>query len=211
MTPPSVGRGETDLILGRHSGSHAVRDRLLKMGYVLTGEEADRMCARIKELAGASRKEVMDEDLEIILHRDVLGAGGAYKLDCLAMETCAPSPARATVELSIHGRIERGTGSGPEPADALFAALDNATGTAYPLSGYGVETAPEGTGRWAEATLSLSFEGRAVAGRGSHADPMVASAYAYLEAPLPHHIDQGTPLHGGPRKPARPGRKAGGP
>ena len=78
MTPQSVGRGETRLILGRHSGSHAVRDRLLKMGYVLTREEADRVCARIKEFA-ASRKEVMDEDLEAILHRVVLGTGADTK------------------------------------------------------------------------------------------------------------------------------------
>ena len=75
ITPRSVGRGETLLILGRHSGSHAVRDRLLKMGYVVTVEEADRVCARVKEMA-ASRKEIIDEDLETILHREMLALRG---------------------------------------------------------------------------------------------------------------------------------------
>jgi len=69
MTPRSVGRGETRFVLGRHSGVHAVRDRLRKMGHVVTPEEAHRVLSRVKELA-ASKGEVVDEDLEMILHRD---------------------------------------------------------------------------------------------------------------------------------------------
>ncbi len=181
MKPESVGILETQLVLGKHSGRHAVSEHLKKMGYKLTPEQMNKVIVRFKELADV-KKDIFDEDLEAILYEEIFRAKDKYKLVYLNVVSGNVAVPTATMQLQIDQETILDAGFGVGPIDATFAAIRKITKTDYPLDRYAVDAITKGADAMGEATVALKYNGYSVIGRGAHPDVLVASAMAYINA-----------------------------
>ncbi|MBN2437564.1 MAG: 2-isopropylmalate synthase [Deltaproteobacteria bacterium] len=181
MTPQSVGISETHLVLGKHSGRHAISERLREMGYILSKEEIDRVFVRFKELADV-KKDVFDEDLEAIVHEELSRGDEKYRLLYLNVVSGSVAVPTATMQMEVDGKMIQEAGFGVGPVDAIFAAIRKITKTNYPLLKYAVNAVTGGTDAQGEVMVQLKFNGRSAVGRGAHPDVLVASAKAYINA-----------------------------
>jgi 2-isopropylmalate synthase len=181
MTPESVGITGTSIVLGKHSGRHAISKHLRGMGYNLSDEELGRVFYRFKELADV-KKEVFDEDLEAIVHEEVSRGEERYKFLYLNVVSGSVAVPTATMQLEVDGEMVQEAGFGVGPVDAIFAAIRKITNTNYPLLKYAVNAVTGGTDAQGEVMVQLKFDGRSAFGRGAHPDILVASAKAYINA-----------------------------
>ena len=181
MTPRSVGISGTHLVLGKHSGRHAVSEHLKKIGYKLTSGELKKVFVRFKELADV-KKEIFDEDLEAIVYEEVYKIAERYKLVYLNVVSGNVAIPTATMQMEVDGKIIQDAGFGVGPVDATFAAIRKITNTNYHLLKYVVSAITGGTDALGEVMVQLKYDGRSVAGRGAEPDVIVASAKAYINA-----------------------------
>jgi 2-isopropylmalate synthase len=181
MTPQSVGIEESRIVLGKHSGRHAVAERLRTLGYTLTEEEVSRVFARFKELADI-KKDLYDEDLEAILYEVVFRVEDHYKLVYLHVTSGTAAVPAATMQMEVAGRLVQEAGFGVGPVDATFAAIRKITQTDHPLEKYLVHAVTGGTDAQGEVTVQLRYNGRSAVGHSAHPDVLVASAKAYINA-----------------------------
>jgi 2-isopropylmalate synthase len=181
MTPQSVGISETHIVLGKHSGRHAIAERLREMGYNLREEELSRVFFRFKELADV-KKEVFDEDLEAIVYEEISRGEEKYRFLYLNVVSGNATVPTATMQMEVDGEMVQEAGFGVGPVDATFAAIRKITKTNHPLLKYAVNAVTGGTDAQGEATVQLKFNGRSAVGRGAHPDILVASAKAYINA-----------------------------
>ena len=181
MTPQSVGISDTHIVLGKHSGSHAVADRLRALGYALKDEQIQRVFVRFKELADV-KKEVVDEDLESIVYEEASRSEEKYRFVYLNIVSGSQAVPTATMQMEVDGKMIQEAGFGVGPVDAIFTAIRKITKTDYPLLKYAVNAVTGGTDAQGEAMVQLKFNGRSAVGRGAHPDVLVASAKAYINA-----------------------------
>jgi 2-isopropylmalate synthase len=181
MTPQSVGISDTHIVLGKHSGRHAMANRLKEMGYGMSDEEINRIFVRFKELADV-KKEVFDEDLEAIVYEETSRHEEKYRFLYLNVVSGNAAVPTATMQMEVDGQMVQEAGFGVGPVDATFAAIRKITQTNYPLLKYAVTAVTGGTDAQGEATVQLKFNGRSAVGRGAHPDILVASAKAYINA-----------------------------
>ncbi len=181
MKPESVGISEAQMVLGKHSGRHAVSAHLKKMGYKHSQEDLNKVFVRFKELADI-KKEIFDEDLEAILYEEVFRVKDKFKLIYLTVVSGNVAIPTATMQLQIDQEIIQDAGFGVGPVDATFAAIKKITKTDYSLIRYAVDAITKGADAQGEATVHLRYNGSSVVGRGSHNDVLVASAMAYVNA-----------------------------
>jgi 2-isopropylmalate synthase len=181
MTPQSVGISDSHIVLGKHSGRHAIQDRLKKMGYNLNTESINKVFVRFKGLADV-KKEVFDEDLEVIVYEEALGINDKYKLIYLNVVSGNVAIPTATMQMEVNKKIVQDAGFGVGPVDATFSAIRRITQTDYPLMKYAVNAITGGTDAQGEVTVQLKYNGRSVVGRGADPDVIVASAKAYINA-----------------------------
>jgi 2-isopropylmalate synthase len=181
MTPQSVGISDSHLVLGKHSGRHAIVEHLKKMGYNLSKDEVNRVFIRFKELADV-KKEIFDEDLEAIISEEVFRIEDKYKLVYLNVVSGNVAIPTATMQMEIDKEILQDAGFGIGPVDATFAAIRKITKTNYFLQKYAVNAVTGGTDAQGEVAVQLKYDGRTVVGRGAHPDILVASAKAYINA-----------------------------
>ena len=181
MTPQSVGISDTHMVLGKHSGRHAVSEHLKKMGFNLTDGELKKVFVRFKELADA-KKNVFDEDLEAIVYDEVFRAEDKYKLVYLNVVSGNVAIPTATMQMEVDKKIIQDAGFGVGAVDATFDAIRKITGTNYDLLRYAVNAISGGTDAQGEVTVQLRFNGRNIVGHGADLDVIVASARAYINA-----------------------------
>ena len=181
MTPQSVGMPESHIVLGKHSGRHAVTNHLKQLGYDLGHDELNRVFSRFKDLADV-KKDIFDEDLEAILYEEVLRIDEKFKLVYLNVVSGNVAVPTATMQIEVEGRILQDAGFGVGPVDATFDAIRKITKTNYNLMKYTVNAVTGGTDAQGEATVQLKHNGRSVVGHGAHPDVLVASAKAYVNA-----------------------------
>jgi len=181
MTPQSVGISDTHIVLGKHSGSHAVADRLRALGYALEDDQIQRVFVRFKELADV-KKEVFDEDLESIVYEEASRSEEKYRFVYLNIVSGSQAVPTATMQMEVDGKMVQEAGFGVGPVDAIFTAIRKITKTDYPLLKYAVNAVTGGTDAQGEAMVQLKFNGRSAVGRGAHPDVLVASAKAYINA-----------------------------
>ncbi len=181
MTPQSVGISDSNIVLGKHSGRHAVSEHLKKMGFNLTSEELNQVTAKVKELADI-KKEVFDEDLEAIVYELLFRSEDIYKLDYLNVVSGSVAIPTATMRMTIDGEMFQDAGFGIGPVDATFSVIRKITQTNYPLLKYAVNAITGGTDAQGEVTVQLRYNSRSVIGHGAHPDVIVASAKAYINA-----------------------------
>src|SRR5574337_1197511 len=181
MTPESVGLVKTHLVLGKHSGRHAFRDRLKQMGYDLSDEDLNKAFERFKRLAD-QKKEVFDEDLEAIVSDEMQQIHEIYALRSPHAQSGTGMSPSAAVEMQVAGKTVKRTGSGDGPVDAVYRTIAAITGTKSRLDAYLVKGITGGTDALGEVTVKVEEDGKKVAGHGADTDIIVASAKAYVNA-----------------------------
>jgi 2-isopropylmalate synthase len=181
MTPESVGVKKSNIVLGKHSGRHAMREELKKMGYELSDKEINKVFNRFKELAD-KKKNLYEEDLETIVAEIILRAPDKYKLVNLNVISGSFAIPTATVQMEVDNEQIKDVGMGDGPVDAAFKTIAKITGTKSRLLKYSVDSITGGTDAQGEVTVRLEEEGKEIVGRGAHNDIIMASVFAYINA-----------------------------
>ena len=182
MTPESVGLVQSTLVMGKHSGRHAFREKLRNLGYAEIGDNAlQEAFVRFKDLAD-KKKELFDEDIIALVDTEVAGANDRIKFGSLAVSCGSSGPQEASLTLAVDGEQAEARATGNGPVDAAF----NAIKAIYPhearLQLYQVHAVTEGTDAQAEVSVRLEENGRTVNGHSAHIDTIVASVLAYVHA-----------------------------
>lgn len=181
MTPESVGVKKSTIVLGKHSGRHALKDELKKRGYELSEEDLNKVFIRFKELAD-KKKNLYDEDLETIAAEIVLRAPDKYKLINMNVVSGSFAIPTATVQMEVDGEQIKDVGMGDGPVDASFKTIAKITNTKSKLLKYSVDSITGGTDAQGVVTVRLEEDGKEIVGRGAHNDIIMASALAYINA-----------------------------
>jgi 2-isopropylmalate synthase len=182
MDPASIGWPASQLVLGKHSGRHALKQRLQELGYELSEEDLNRTFVRFKELAD-QKKEVSDRDLEALVAEEHRIQSEAWKLDHVQVTCGDHSIATATVRLiDPHGRMITDADTGTGPVDAVYRAINRIIGVPNVLSEFSVKSVTEGIDAIGEVTIRIDHDGQSYIGRGASTDIIVASARAYMNA-----------------------------
>ncbi len=181
MTPQSIGRPSNELVLGKHSGRAAFKDRLAELGYDMSDEDFQNAFKRFKDLADR-KKTIYNEDIESIVADSVTAQQGRFELGNLVIQSGTFATPSATVELLVDGEPRKTGAIGDGPVDAVFKALSELTETKAELLQYQVKAITGGMDAQGEVTVTLTEDGRRVIGHGAHTDVIVASARAYVHA-----------------------------
>jgi 2-isopropylmalate synthase len=181
MRPESIGLIKTNLVLGKHSGRHAFRDRLKQMGYDFSEDDLNKAFERFKHIAD-QKKEVFDEDLEAIVSDEMQQIQEVYVLLHLSAQSGTDIRPTATVEMKVNGQPVKQTGTGDGPVDAVYRTIAAMTGTKSTLDAYLVKGITGGTDALGEVTVKVEEAGKKVAGHGADTDIIIASAKAYVNA-----------------------------
>ena len=182
MDPSAVGQGETQIVLGKHSGRHAFADTLEKMGITIQGDALNAAFARFKELA--DRKiQLTDADLEAIVAEELGGqVGRAFELSSIEFRGSNVGPASSTVVLTRDGEKVEATAEGDGMIDAACQAIKAATGIDGTLTDFNVSSVTGGVDALGDVIIQLESDGVTVSGRGVSTDVVEASARAFLNA-----------------------------
>jgi 2-isopropylmalate synthase len=179
MQPETIGVASNRLVLGKHSGRHAFKKKLLELGYDLSEEDLNRLFVKFKELAD-KRKEILDEDIEVLLAEELLRGPDIYHLEYLNVVSGTVAVPTATVKLKIRGREAQNAGFGVGPIDATFNTIAKMTGTRSKLLRFSVTSMSGGTDAQGEVTVRLQEDGLVALGKGADPDIITASAKAYV-------------------------------
>jgi len=181
MTPESVGIPGNRLVLGKHSGRHAFRERMAELGFELSDEQLEKAFRRFKALAD-KKKEVFDEDMETLIMDEIIKVPRRYRLDYINITSGSQVMPTASVQLDIDGYLARGAEFGDGPVDAAFKAIAKLTGTKSKLLVFSVNAITGGTDAQGEVRVRIEEDGIEATGFGAHTDIIVASAKAYVDA-----------------------------
>ena len=179
MEPGIVGLTSNRLVLGKHSGRHAFRDKLNDLGYDLTKEEIDRLFIKMKELAD-KKKDLLDEDIDALVAEEHLRIPDVYKLDYLNVVSGTVTIPTATVILIIEGEKTQSSGFGVGPIDATFNTIAKMTHTRSNLVRFSVNSITGGMDAQGEVTVRLQEDGLLALGKGTDPDIITAAAKAYI-------------------------------
>lgn len=181
MTPESVGLTKSNLVMGKHSGRAAFKDKLSELGVSLGENQLEDAFVRFKALAD-KKKEVFDEDILALL--DTNAANERYAFASLHLECGTETPQTARLGLMIDGHLRTAKKEGNGPIDAIFRAIKSLVldASEAELKLYQVHAITGGTDAQAEVTVRLERDGKMVTGHGADVDTLVASAKAYVNA-----------------------------
>lgn len=179
MKPETIGLASNKLVMGKHSGRHAFRERLADLGYELPEEDLNRLFKEFKDLAD-KRKEILDEDIEILVAEEILRVPDKYELEYLNVVSGTATVPTATVKLRIDGNEAQGAGFGVGPIDATFNTIAKLTNTGSRLVRFSINAISGGTDAQGEVTVRLQENGLVALGKGANPDIFIASAKAYV-------------------------------
>ncbi|MEO8359022.1 MAG: 2-isopropylmalate synthase [Vicinamibacteria bacterium] len=178
MTPKSVGVGETLLVLGKHSGRHAVEKRLRALGVKLNVDQLDDVTMRVKELADR-KKFVYDDDLLALLDQQGERRPILVRYQTLSGNGVIPT---ATVEIDANGERRTASSVGNGPLDAALKAIDLALGVSLELLDWHTRSVSSGKDAFAEVTVRVRHRDQETVGQAASTDSIEASLKAYLSA-----------------------------
>ncbi len=181
MTPETIGRPPSEIVLGKHSGRHAVEKKLEELGYRLTKEQIDVVFKAVKALAD-KKKHVYLEDLEALVLEEIYRIPDKYKLIYLSAISGNMAIPTATLKMEVDGEERQVSDFGVGPVDAVFNAICRLVGKKPRLLRYSVNAITGGTDAQGEVTVRLQEGEHSAVGRGSDPDIIVASAKAYINA-----------------------------
>ena len=181
MRPEDVGLTESNLVMGKHSGRAALRDKLEQLGFDLADNQLNDVFVRFKDLADR-KKEVYDDDLIALMRVNEDAANDRLKLKSLAVKCGTGGPAEATIVMDIDGTEKTATCTGDGPVDASFKAVRAVHPTDAHLELYQVNAVTEGTDAQATVSVRLEEGGNIATGQSADTDTVVASTKAYIHA-----------------------------
>ncbi len=182
MNPVMVGLSRSNLVLGKHSGRHAFRERLEELGYILSPAELNKAFQSFKALAD-KKKEITDHDLEAIVEEEIRTVDPVYTLDYIHISSGSTVVPTATVGLFRGEDRLQEAACGNGPVDAICKAVDKVTGIECKLTSWEIQAVTSGTDAIGEVTLKITPDGkRFFVGRGISTDILEASTKAYVNA-----------------------------
>jgi len=182
MDPSTVGIPTSSLVLGKHSGRHAFKDRVKQLGFTLTDEQVELAFVKFKALAD-KKKEVFDEDLEALVDEQLEVTASLWELAGLQVTAGRNTVPTATVTLrDSTGETLTDASVGDGPVDAIYSAIQRLTGVKGDIADYRIRAVTKGKEALGEVQIELESDGRKVRGRGLSTDILEASALAYLAA-----------------------------
>ena len=182
MTPESVGRSKTDLVLGKHSGRNAFRAKLLTLGFTLDENDLNAAFERFKDFADRKKKLSDDDLIMIVTSKDGLPVEHVRFIS-LGVKSGSFGPQEAELELEVDGVKKKARAAGKGPVDACFKAMrvlvphDDAV-----LANYELRALTQGSDAKGEVNIKLSEGGHTYAGVGADTDVIVASCRSYIDA-----------------------------
>jgi 2-isopropylmalate synthase len=183
MTPESVGVKTNSIVLGKHSGRHALNKKYEEMGYTLSRPELDKAYKLFTKLAD-QKKEIFEEDLMAILHDGIAQIPERFKLR--AVQATAGTSTLATSLVTLADTETEGsetqTAAGDGPVNAIYEAIDKITGLKGDLIDYTVRSITRGADAVGEVFVHVEFNGVSYTGKAASTDIVDASARAYLNA-----------------------------
>lgn len=184
MTPESVGFPQNKIVLGKHSGRHALSARLKDLGYELDADTVTQLFEEFKVLAD-KKKEVHDEDLEALIYNKTKVEQDHFKLDYVGFSSGNRQIPTATLTLvDKDGNKITDSSTGDGPVDAAFKTVERISGVSGSLKSYKIGAITAGKDAQGEAVISVVFNGSSeqISGRGYSTDVLVASVRAYINA-----------------------------
>jgi 2-isopropylmalate synthase len=181
MTPESIGLSTNKIVLGRHSGRHGLKSRLETLGYKLAADQLDRLYEQFLKIAD-KKKEVLDEDLEVIVENDLYKNGWAFELTYFHISSGNQMVPTATIGLKYEDETKQEAACGDGPVDAAFKAIDRITEMQVKLADYQLRSVTSGKDALGEVTVKILSSGNEIIGRGASTDVIEASIKAYLDA-----------------------------
>ncbi|MCK5374076.1 MAG: 2-isopropylmalate synthase, partial [Alphaproteobacteria bacterium] len=182
MTPESVGCRESKLVMSKHSGRHAFRERLKDLGFDLGDNALNEAFNRFKKLADR-KSEVFEDDLIALVEDQIVSENNIIQFVSMDIRAGTKGPQTAELTLSIEGKEKTEKVEGNGPVDAIFKAVRKIY--LHPdakLELYQVKAVTGGTDAQAEVQVRLEENGKTVMGSGADVDTLVASTKAYVHA-----------------------------
>jgi 2-isopropylmalate synthase len=183
MKPQEVGFTRSELVLGKHSGRHALKERLVSLGYTLTDEQVDKVFADFKVLAD-KKKDIYDADIEaLVIHGQILGEKQQLWA-LLALSTTSGTgtlPAASICLQKSDGARFQEASAGDGPVDAVFKAIEKITGVTVRLRDYQIASVSTGEDAQGEVTLEVEHDTGVYRGRALSTDIIEGSARAFLD------------------------------
>ena len=181
MTPESVGLSASKIVLGKHSGRHAFREKLKELGYDLGDNAVEDAFVRFKELAD-KKKDVFNEDLVALVDDEVVRVNDRVHVVGLEVLCGTKQPPKAELDLEIDGIVKSCKATGDGPVDAAFNCVKLLIPHEARLQLYQVLAVTQGTDAQAEVTVRLEENGKTTNGQAADTDTIVASVKAYVNA-----------------------------
>lgn len=182
MTPESIGLKQSQMVLGKHSGRHAFEERLNELGYTsLNPEDINDAFKRFKDLAD-KKKFVMDSDIEALVSAKMIQIPEAVQLEYFHITSGNTLISTSTVRISREDQVVEEAACGDGPVDAIFHAIERATGVDVTLKDYFLKAVTSGKDALGEVTVKVEKNSKIFVGRGISTDVIEASAKAYINA-----------------------------
>ena len=181
MTPQSIGIKHSTLVLGKHSGRHALKQRYSELGYELSTEELDAAYKLFTKIAD-EKKEVFDDDLIAILEDEVSSMSSLYTLENLQVTSGLNVVPTAMVGLKRNDEILQDSATGDGPVDAAYRAIERITGISGQLLDYSIKSVSWGHDAIGEVFVKIAIDGYVFNGRSASTDVITGSVKAYLNA-----------------------------
>lgn len=181
MDPSEVGIPSNHIVLGKHSGRHAFKDRLNQFGYELSDEDFQIAFVKFKELCD-KKKYIFDEDIFSLINEEFMRLSDFYQLESVECSSGTEVKPRATIVVSVDGELVKAEESGAGPMDSVFKAISKVVGITPILDSYSVASVTEGMDAQAEVSVSIKHDDFFARGKGANTDVIVASAKAFINA-----------------------------
>lgn len=182
MKPEMVGISSNKLVLGKHSGRHALKLQLEQLGYNMEGEVLDRAFQEFKQLTDR-KKEILDEDLIMLVDSQVLGSGEeVYKFSSLQVSIGTNISPTSTIGLTINGQLFEEAACADGPVEATYKAIDKIVNLPVRLEEYSIVAVTGGKDAQGEVVVRVSHGEDTYMGRGLSVDVIEASARSYINA-----------------------------
>ena len=181
MRPEDIGLQQTELVLGKHSGRHALRQRIRELGYHLDDEQLQRVFDGFKALADR-KKEIYDADIEALAEAEIHSGPAVWTLEAVTCNAGSGTiPSAAVCLWHNEGKIHREAVIGDGPVDAVFKAIERITGIDVEVRDYLVRSVTVGEDAQGEAHVEAEYNGKIFRGRAVSTDIIEASALAFLQ------------------------------
>ncbi|OMF38694.1 2-isopropylmalate synthase [Paenibacillus sp. FSL H8-0548] len=182
ISPETIGLKESKLVLGKHSGRHAFREKLIDLGYELEDEAVNAAFAKFKDLADR-KKTVSDEDILALLEEKLIDTPEVFSLETIQVSYGNQSTPSASVRIrKAEGESVEEVAIGNGSVDAIYNAIDKVTQETVELEDYSIKSVSQGKDAQGEVHVVLKQDEVSAQGRGLSTDILEASARAYIDA-----------------------------